>query len=135
MTKLATIGEAATISGLSAKMIRHYEKIGLLAKANRTDGGYRLYNPQQLKVMGVIKQAKKLGFSLNQTHSLVGLWQNPKRASREVKQLAEQHLVEINQKINELEQMKQALQTLSNNCNADDNASCSILDGLANNQN
>jgi MerR family transcriptional regulator, copper efflux regulator len=135
MTKLATIGEAATISGLSAKMIRHYEKIGLLAKANRTDGGYRLYNPQQLKVMGVIKQAKKLGFSLNQTHSLVDLWQNPKRASREVKQLAEQHLVEINQKINELEQMKQALQTLSNNCNADDNASCSILDGLANNQN
>ncbi|MEP7704881.1 Cu(I)-responsive transcriptional regulator [Paraglaciecola sp. 25GB23A] len=135
MTKLATIGEAATISGLSAKMIRHYETIGLLAKANRTDGGYRLYNPQQLKVMGVIKQAKKLGFSLNQTHSLVDLWQNPKRASREVKQLAEQHLVEINEKINELEQMKQALQTLSNNCNADDNASCSILDGLANNQN
>jgi MerR family copper efflux transcriptional regulator len=135
MTKLTTIGEAATISGLSAKMIRHYEKIGLLAKANRTDGGYRLYNPQQLKVMGVIKQAKKLGFSLNQTHSLVDLWQNPKRVSREVKQLAEQHLVEINEKINELEQMKQALQTLSNNCNADDNASCSILDGLANNQN
>jgi Cu(I)-responsive transcriptional regulator len=135
MTKLTTIGEAATISGLSAKMIRHYETIGLLAKANRTDGGYRLYNPQQLKVMGVIKQAKKLGFSLNQTHSLVDLWQNPKRASREVKQLAEQHLVEINEKINELEQMKQALQTLSNNCNADDNASCSILDGLANNQN
>ena len=135
MTKLTTIGEAATISGLSAKMIRHYETIGLLAKANRTDGGYRLYNPQQLKVMGVIKQAKKLGFSLNQTHSLVDLWQNPKRASREVKQLAEQHLVEINEKINELEQMKQALQTLSNNCNADDNASCSILDDLANNQN
>jgi Cu(I)-responsive transcriptional regulator len=134
MEQLVTIGEAAEKSGLSAKMIRHYETIGLLAKATRTDGGYRLYNSQQLKVMGLIKQAKKLGFSLNQTHSLVDLWQNPKRASRKVKQLAEQHLMEINEKINELEQMKQALQTLSNNCNADDNASCSILDGLANNQ-
>ena len=131
MSKLATIGEAAEISGLSAKMIRHYESIGLLPKATRTDAGYRLYNPLQLKLMGIIKQSKKLGFSLNQTQSLIGLWQNPNRASREVKQLAEEHLLEIDEKIKELKQMKTSLKELADNCNADDNASCTILNGLA----
>jgi len=130
MNKLATIGEAAEISGLSAKMIRHYESIDLIPKAKRTEAGYRLYNSLQLKMMGVIKQARELGFSLQQTHSLVDLWQNPNRASREVKRLAEEHLCDINAKIKELKKMKRALQELSDNCNDDDNASCAIIDGL-----
>ncbi|WP_438864881.1 Cu(I)-responsive transcriptional regulator [Neptunicella sp.] len=130
MKKLVTIGEAANITGLSAKMIRHYEVNGLIPKVTRTDAQYRLYNSQQLKLLGVIKQAKKLGFSLVQIQALSDLWQNPNRASREVKQLAEEHLDEINLKIKELKQMKKELQELANNCNGDENASCSILDGL-----
>ncbi|NCP65747.1 MAG: Cu(I)-responsive transcriptional regulator [Paraglaciecola sp.] len=131
MTTLVTIGEAADLSGLTSKMIRHYESIGLLPKATRTEAGYRLYNHLQLKLMGIIKQARALGFSLQETHSLVDLWQNPNRASKEVKQLAEQHLTDIDVKINELKHMKKALQELTDHCNDDDNASCAILDGLA----
>tara|TARA_R110002167_G_scaffold145460_2_gene336445 strand:+ start:1379 stop:1780 length:402 start_codon:yes stop_codon:yes gene_type:complete len=130
MNKLITIGEAANITGLSAKMIRHYEVNGLLPKAIRSDAQYRLYNSQQLKLLGVIKQAKRLGFSLNQIRALSNLWQNPNRASSEVKSLAEEHLLEINTKIRELKQMKKSLQELADNCNGDESPDCSILDGL-----
>ncbi|GAC20768.1 heavy metal-dependent transcription regulator 1 [Paraglaciecola arctica BSs20135] len=111
-------------------MIRHYEVTGLIPKAIRSDAQYRLYNSQQLKLLGVIKQAKRLGFSLNQISALSDLWQNPNRASREVKRLAEQHLYEIDSKISELKQMKTSLQELADNCNDDENSNCSILDGL-----
>ena len=66
MTALLTIGEAAKQSGLSARMIRHYESCGLLTDAHRTDAGYRLYNPTQLQLLGIIAQARVLGFSLEQ---------------------------------------------------------------------
>lgn len=130
MNKLITIGEAANITGLSAKMIRHYEVNGLIPKAIRSDSHYRLYNSQQLKLLGVIKQAKRLGFSLSQIRALSNLWQNPNRASSEVKSLAEEHLLEINTKIRELKQMKKSLQDLADNCNDDESSDCSILDGL-----
>ncbi|WP_339723034.1 Cu(I)-responsive transcriptional regulator [uncultured Paraglaciecola sp.] len=130
MSKLVTIGEAADITGLSAKMIRHYEVNGLVPKAVRSEAQYRLYNSQQLKLLGVIKQAKRLGFSLSQIRALSNLWQNPNRASSEVKSLAEEHLQEIDAKISELKQMKKSLQEMADNCNDDEHSHCSILDGL-----
>jgi Cu(I)-responsive transcriptional regulator len=130
MNNLVTIGEAANITGLSAKMIRHYEVTGLIPKAIRSDAQYRLYNGHQLKLLGVIKQAKTLGFSLSQIRALSDLWQNPNRASREVKRLAEENLHEIENKISELKEMKKSLQELADNCNDDEHSQCSILDGL-----
>lgn len=127
---LVTIGQAAKQTGLSAKMIRYYEEAGLLLKANRTDAGYRLYNSQQLQQLGFIKQARTLGFSIAQIGSLLDLWRDPNRSSREVKQLAEIHLDEIKKKVAELQQMQKVLQHLANNCCGDDQPQCAILDGL-----
>lgn len=130
MTTLVTIGQAAKQTGLSAKMIRHYEEAGLLKKAHRTDAGYRLYNSQQLQQLSFIKQARTLGFSIAQISSLLDLWRNPQRSSKEVKQLAEQHLDEIKQKVAELQQMQKVLQQLADSCCGDDQPQCAILDGL-----
>ena len=127
---LVTIGQAAKQTGLSAKMIRHYEEAGLLHKANRTDSGYRLYSSQQLQQLGFIKQARTLGFSIAQISSLLELWRDPHRSSREVKQLAEVHLDEIKQKVAELQQMQKALQQLADSCCGDEQPQCAILDGL-----
>lgn len=130
MSKLLTIGEAARHSGLSAKMIRHYEQNGLLGKAPRTDAGYRLYNSQQLQQLGFIARARKLGFSLAEIQSLQQLWQDPARESRAVKQLAEQHLTDIDTKISELQQMRKTLAQLADSCAGDDKPHCSILQQL-----
>ena len=130
MTTLVTIGQAAKQTGLSAKMIRHYEEAGLLKKANRTDAGYRLYSSQQLQQLSFIKQARTLGFSVAQVSSLLDLWRNPQRSSKEVKHLAEQHLDEIKQKVAELQQMQKVLQQLADSCCGDDQPQCAILDGL-----
>jgi Cu(I)-responsive transcriptional regulator len=128
---LVTIGQAAKQTGLSAKMIRHYEEVGLLHKANRTDAGYRLYNSQQLQQLGFINQARALGFSSAQISSLLDLWRDPNRSSKEVKQLAEVHLDEIKRKVAELQQMQQVLQQLADSCCGDDQPHCAILDGLS----
>ncbi len=127
---LVTIGQAAKQTGLSTKMIRHYEEAGLLHKANRTDAGYRLYNSQQLQQLSFIKQARTLGFSIAQISSLLGLWRDPQRSSKEVKQLAQVHLDEIKQKVAELQQMQKVLQQLADSCCGDDQPQCAILDGL-----
>jgi len=130
MSTLLTIGEAARHSGLSAKMIRHYEQSGLLGKAARTEAGYRLYNSQQLQQLGFIARARKLGFSLAEIQSLLQLWQDPARESRSVKQLAEQHLADIDAKISELQQMRETLALLADSCAGDTNPHCSILQQL-----
>lgn len=127
---LVTIGQAAKKTGLSAKMIRHYEEAGLLQKANRTEAGYRLYSSQQLQQLGFIKKARMLGFSMAQINSLLDLWRDPARSSKEVKRLAQLHLDEIQQKIAELQQMQKVLQQLSDSCCGDDQPQCAILDAL-----
>lgn len=127
---LVTIGEAAAKTGVSAKMIRHYEQSGLLPAPTRTDAGYRLYNSQQLQQLKFIRQARALGFSSAQITSLLDLWHNPQRASRDVKQLAQQHLLQIEEKITELQQMQQLLQQLADSCRGDSQPHCAILTGL-----
>jgi Cu+-exporting ATPase len=133
MAELLTIGEAAKHSGLSARMIRHYESCGLLTGAHRTEAGYRLYNPTQLQLLGIIAQARVLGFSLEQIQSLLSLWQNPDRSSAQVKSLTAQHLHAIAEKIEQLQLMQQHLQRLSDQCAGDDNPDCAILTGLSGN--
>ena len=131
MATLLTIGDAAKASGLSAKMIRHYEQSGLLRKSPRTDTGYRLYNSEQVNQLRFIRQARNLGFSLSDIHSLLELWQHPERESRAVKQLATQHLDEIAAKITELQHMQQVLTQLADSCRGDGSPHCNILNQLA----
>ncbi len=131
MATLLTIGDAAKASGLSAKMIRHYEQSGLLKKSPRTDSGYRLYNSEQVNQLRFIRQARNLGFSLADIQSLLELWQNPERESRAVKQLAQQHLAEIAAKIAELQHMQQVLSALADSCRGDGSPHCNILNQLA----
>ena len=93
------IGEAAKASGVSSKMIRHYESIKLIAQSRRTDAGYRTYSKQEVLVLKFIKSARGLGFSLEQIKHLLTLWQDPTRASADVKNLALQHIEQLNTKI------------------------------------
>ena len=125
------IGQAAKASGVSAKMIRHYEEIGLLPAAARTDAGYRQYRDSDVHTLRFIRHARDLGFSLPEIGELVGLWQNRKRPSRRVKALAEAHIQELEQKAQELLAMKATLQHLVQCCHGDDRPDCPILDSLA----
>ncbi|WP_159821568.1 Cu(I)-responsive transcriptional regulator [Colwellia sp. 20A7] len=131
MDTLVTIGKAASLTGISAKMIRYYEDIGVLKKASRSEAGYRLYNQAQLQQLGFIRRSRNLGFSMAEIQSLLKFWLNSDRESRQVKQLAQNHLQDINEKILALEKMKTVLQELADKCDGDDNAKCPILEGLA----
>jgi Cu(I)-responsive transcriptional regulator len=125
------IGQAAAASGVSAKMIRHYEQIGLLPPAQRTEAGYRQYNERDVHTLNFIRHSRDLGFSLQQIAELVSLWHNRQRPSRQVKALAMAHLQELEQKTQELLAMKATLQHLVHACHGDERPDCPILSGLA----
>lgn len=126
------IGQAARLSGISAKMIRHYEDIGLIGKAGRTASGYRIYSENDLHVLIFVRQSRNLGFSVEQIRELLDLWQNKRRASRKVKELALKHVREINRRINELNEIQQVILQLVDHCHGDDRPDCPILDSLTN---
>jgi Cu(I)-responsive transcriptional regulator len=125
------IGQAAAAANVSAKMIRHYEAIGLMPAATRTDSGYRQYSERDVSVLRFIRQSRRLGFSMEQIADLLGLWSNHRRASREVKALAQGHLDALEQKMREIAEMQQALKKLVGSCHGDDTPHCAILDELA----
>ena len=124
------IGQAARHSGLSAKMIRYYESIGLLKAANRSDSGYRLYSDDDLHTLAFIKRSRDLGFSLEEVGKLLTLWQDRQRASGDVKALARQHIEQLNQKIRELSGLRDTLQELVESCQGDHRPDCPILRDL-----
>ena len=124
------IGQAAKHSGLSAKMIRYYESIGLLRPAGRSASGYRTYGPDDLHRLGFIRRARDLGFSLEEVGRLLNLWQDRQRASADVKALASAHVQELNRKITELSELRDTLQSLVEHCHGDDRPDCPILSEL-----
>lgn len=128
------IGEAARVSGVSAKMIRHYEDIGLIPKAARTMSGYRVYSGSDLHILSFIRQARNLGFSIERIRDLLSLWQNKDRASQEVKALAMSHLNELDERILELQEIRRSIAHLADHCHGDERPECPILDGLATGQ-
>lgn len=128
---MMNIGQAATASGVSAKMIRNYEEVGLLPAAQRTDSGYRQYGAADVETLRFIRHARDLGFSLQAVGQLVGLWHDRGRPSREVKALALQHIQELDKKAKELLAMKAALEHLVHGCKGDDRPECPIIDSLA----
>ncbi|RZU38346.1 MerR family transcriptional regulator [Fluviicoccus keumensis] len=125
------IGEAAKASGVTAKMIRHYESAGLLAPAWRGDNGYRRYAEKDIHLLRFIRRSRDLGFSLEEIRGLLDLWENRERSSREVKALAQTHLAELERKLAELQAMKATLKQLVAGCQGDDRPDCPILQELA----
>ena len=124
------IGEAAKASGVSAKMLRHYEAIGLVPAAERTDAGYRLYGAQDVETLRFIRRARDLGLSIGRIQRLVGLWQNRQRPSREVKRIALEHVAELRAKIAQLTAMCDTLNELADACHGDQRPDCPILRDL-----
>lgn len=127
---MITIGEAAARSGISAKMIRHYEAIGLLPAGVRSDAGYRLYSDKDVHELRFIKRARSLGFSLEQIEMLLSLWRDTGRASADVKRMAQQHVDELDARIRELTDMRDTLAELARCCRGDDRPECPILADL-----
>lgn len=125
------IGDAASASGVSAKMIRHYEAIGLTGAARRTDAGYRVYSTRDVQMLQFIHRGRQLGFSLDQIGALLALWQDKQRASHDVRALACQHIAELDRKIAEMQAMRRTLENLAGACHGDDRPDCPILDDLA----
>lgn len=125
-----SIGQAAAISGITAKMIRHYEQLGLIPKAARTLGDYRVYSSSDLHTLRFIRRARNLGFSIDEIAALLGLWHNRRRASAEVKRLALKHVADLDRKIDELQSMRASLAKLASHCHGDDRPDCPILDDL-----
>lgn len=126
-----TIGRAAKSSAVSAKMIRHYESIGLLPKAQRTESGYRLYDETDVHTLRFIQRARSLGFPLESIRTLLALWRNKRRSSAQVKDLAGRHIADLERKIAEMQSMVRTLKHLSHHCHGDDRPDCPILDDLA----
>lgn len=124
------IGEAAKASGISTKMIRHYETLGIIPKAVRSDAGYRKYSDSDINILKFVKRARGLGFSMKEIKKLVNLWRNRSRASADVKALAIQHIQQMEQKIEELQAMTRTLKHLAKSCHGDHRPDCPILDGI-----
>ena len=129
---LMDIGRASRESGVSVKMIRHYEAIGLLPKVARTFANYRVYGPSDVHVLRFIRRARDLGFSMDDIKELLGLWQNRSRSSASVKKIAGKHIDELKAKIEELRSMVDTLEHLTKHCHGDHRPDCQILDDLSN---
>ncbi len=124
------IGEAAKASGVSAKMLRYYESIGLIPTATRTEGGYRTYGAREVETLRFIRRARDLGLSIERIKRLVGLWNDRQRPSREVKRIALAHVAELRIKIAELTAMCATLEDLAGACHGDHWPECPILRDL-----
>ncbi|MBB5274269.1 Cu(I)-responsive transcriptional regulator [Rhizobium rosettiformans] len=124
------IGEASSASGVSAKMIRYYEEIGLIAPAGRTASNYRFYDADSVNRLRFVRRARSLGFSLEETERLLKLWDDKARASAEVKALALDHVEELDRKIAEMQAMRDTLSHLAERCHGDDRPNCPILADL-----
>ena len=125
------IGEASAASGISERMIRHYEKIGLMPRAARRDSGYRDYDERDLHTMRFIRRARDLGFPIEEIGKLLALWHDRTRASADVKSLATARVEELKRKEREIREMRRSLEVLAEHCHGDNRPDCPILDDLA----
>ena len=128
------ISEAARLAGVSARMVRHYESLGLLQSVARSDGGYRQYTEADVHTLHFIRRARDLGFSIEEIASLLALWHDRSRASSQVKRIAQQHIDDLSERIAQMQAMQRSLQTLVSCCKGNDRPDCPILDDLASGQ-
>ena len=125
------IGEAASRSGVSAKMVRHYESLGLLPTVARTDSGYRRYSDKEVHTLRFIRRARDLGFSMAEIAELLKLWQNRRRASADVKRIAQRHVADLERRMAAMADMRDSLKQLVNCCQGDQRPDCPILEELS----
>lgn|SRR5690625_3446701 len=125
------IGEAAKASGVSAKMIRYYESIGLIPAPARTASGYRVYDEADIHTLRFVRRSRDLGFSVERISRLLALWQDRTRASADVKRLALAHVDELERKARDLQEMAKTLKYLAHTCHGDARPDCPILESLA----
>ncbi|MAM88279.1 Cu(I)-responsive transcriptional regulator [Allohahella sp. A8] len=125
------IGQAAKASGITAKMLRHYESIGLIRESRRSEAGYRLYTQTDLHTLRFVKHARSMGFALDDIRQLLSLWQDGERASADVKALAMSHMADLDEKIRVLTEMRAEIEALAERCHGDDRPDCPIISGLA----
>ncbi len=128
---LVDIGRAAKASGVSVKMIRHYEAIGLLGKVARTFANYRVYGERDVHNLRFIRRARSLGFSIEDIRVLLSLWQDKRRSSAAVKKVAGAHMAALERRIAEMQSMLTTLRHLTHHCHGDQRPECPILDDLA----
>lgn len=128
---MMNIGDAARASGVSAKMIRYYESIGLISPADRTESNYRVYGENDVHTLRFIKRARSLGFSMDETSALLALWQDKSRASGDVKRIALDHVENLETRIAELQEMRDTLQHLIHCCSGNNRPDCPILTSIA----
>lgn len=128
------IGVAAERAGVSARMVRHYESLGLLPGVSRTDSGYRQYNEADVHTLRFIRRSRDLGFSMEEIATLLGLWKDKERASAEVKKVAQAHIVNLSERIVAMQDIQRSLQTLVHCCHGDERPDCPILEELASEQ-
>jgi Cu(I)-responsive transcriptional regulator len=125
------IGEASRLSGVSAKMIRHYESLGLVPGVARTGSNYRQYDEATLHTLRFIRRARDLGFGMHEIAELLALWRDRRRSSAEVKRIATAHVQDLQRRIDEMVAMQRSLKHLAHCCAGDDRPDCPILDDLA----
>lgn len=125
------IGRAAQRSGVSAKMVRHYESLGLLPKIARTDAGYRQYGEREVHTLSFIRRGRTLGFSMAEIAELLKLWQNKRRASADVKRIALRQVADLDRRMAAMAAMRQTLNHLADCCQGDHRPDCPILESLA----
>jgi Cu(I)-responsive transcriptional regulator len=125
------IGEASKATGVSAKMIRHYESIGLIPAADRRDSNYRDYDAEDVHRLGFIRRARDLGFSIDEIRDLLRLWGDRKRSSRDVKTMTLSHISELDRKIALLGEMRATLAHLAHCCDGNNRPDCPIIESLA----
>lgn len=128
---IMNIGQAAHASGVSAKMIRYYESIGLVTPRSRTDAGYRVYSDKEVHALRFVRHARRLGFSIVDIRRLLALWNDRERTSAQVKSIALGHVAELEQRIAELSAMRDTLAHLAAHCHGDERADCPIIEHLA----
>ena len=124
------IGQASRASGVSAKMIRYYEQTGLLPPAGRTGSGYRVYPAADVHKLRFVRRARDLGFSVAEVADLLALWNDRSRQSADVKRVAQQRIGELRERMHDLQQMLDTLQTLVDSCAGDERPDCPIMAGL-----
>ncbi|WP_354004927.1 Cu(I)-responsive transcriptional regulator [Ramlibacter albus] len=124
------IGQAAAAAGVTPKMVRHYESLGLIPAADRTDAGYRVYTPREVEMLRFIRQARAVGFAIPQIEALLKLWRDERRESKAVKELARQQLAELEERQRELDAMRATLSKWVEDCAGDERSCCAILEHL-----
>ena len=127
------IGEAAAASGVSAKMIRYYESVGLLPAANRSGSGYRKFDGNDIHRLRFVRRARDFGFAMDQIDALLALWADRGRPSKDVKKIALAHVAELDVKISHLQGLRDTLKHLADCCHGDRRPECPILEDLGNN--